>query len=725
MVVGGPMHSRILAFACLLLLLAGAATAQTVYAPFNNPHQQFFDNNGHPLAGGRISTYAAGTLNPLQTYSDINGTPNTNPIVLDSGGFATIYLASASIYKFVVSNSSGIQQWTQDNIQAASGGGGPPGGITSINGDPNAAQRLIQGPNIAISDTGGGGHTISSYSGLPAGVLLADNFPGADICAKAMAAQAALPTQGGVILFSASSYPPCNSPIAITKANITLQGAGMGQIQGLSNGATILNFAAGVSGITVIGAGYVRIRDMTLLSASTVAGSDNGIYMTNGDAPVVENVSVKGFGGIGVWISETTDFWYLRRVWVDHIKGNGFEWSGVSHGGCSDINLGRGIILSATAIGGAYAYSINCGVDNVFEETHASGNAHADYYVNSNYTYFRDIYSEGGGTFTVNAGTIWNRYDFTLFGQPTIINNAPAFANEWHIGGDAGATGILPAQNVLALTTMPGAPHTQLFQWSIDDTYGLQLNDYHNALGGILYFNPGQYTAASQGWTFPQPVRVISPMRLDGYLDFSGQTPANPPAGICRVYDDSATGNMIGKKSDGSACLLSPTGGGVTSINAVSGAFSFTGAVSCTGATCNFTGGGSSAGGASGDLQKNNGTGGFAAAAINDNGTTLTASEPICVGASCPVSCGSATGCSAYIEAATAGTPTAGQSYCRADTTHNVLCSINGGSETAIPLIPASGAANQTVCLLSSNPPILGKCTSVVGAGGACTCVSF
>lgn len=111
------MPSRILVFVCLLLLLAGVASAQ--YAPFNNPHQQFFDNNGHPLAGGRISTYTAGTLNPLQTYRDINGTPNTNPIVLDSGGFATIYLANGLIYKFVASSSTGIQQWTQDNIASA------------------------------------------------------------------------------------------------------------------------------------------------------------------------------------------------------------------------------------------------------------------------------------------------------------------------------------------------------------------------------------------------------------------------------------------------------------------------------------------------------------------------------------------------------------------------------------------------------------------------------
>ena len=48
---------------------------------------QFFDNNGAPLAGGLIYTYAAGTTTPQATYTTSAGTTaHTNPIVLNSAG---------------------------------------------------------------------------------------------------------------------------------------------------------------------------------------------------------------------------------------------------------------------------------------------------------------------------------------------------------------------------------------------------------------------------------------------------------------------------------------------------------------------------------------------------------------------------------------------------------------------------------------------------------------
>lgn len=675
--------------------------------------------------GCTVTVYLTGTTTPATIFSNSGGTSLGNPFTANIIDGSWLFFAAVGT-TVDIQMSGGTPAFpipvTLPAVTVGGSGGGGPGAVSSVTGGGTVTCNPTTGSVVC--------------SGIP-GFLLADNFTGADICAKANAAEAALPAQGGVIAFSASSYTPCSFPIAITKNNVTLQGAGMGQVQGLSNGATILHFAAGVPGITVIGAGYVRITDLTLISASTVAGSDNGIYITTGDAPVVENVSLQGFGGIGVWMSETTDFWYLHRVWVDHIKGNGFEWSGVSHAGCSDINLGKAQMLSATNIGGTYAYNSACGVNNAFNDLHASGNAHGDYSVGSNYGFWTNIYSEAGGTLTTQPGSIWNQFNLTLFGLPTIIDNGVTFATEWHIAANAGVAGILPGQNILNIITMPGATYPQYFQWTVDNSYGLSLIDYKNATGSILTYNPGMYTADSQGWTFTQPVRIISPMRLDGYIDFSGQTPPNPPVGNCRVYNDSATGNLIGKKSDGSSCF---SGGTTVNVNSSSvsnpnfngttpaapgGNTNVTFQVSGSSVSAYIPSSSSPVAGSSGDLQKNSGSGTFAAAAINDNGTTLTASEPICVGASCPVSCGSATACNAYTEAATAGTPTAGESYCRADTTHNVLCSINGGFERAIPLIPASGAVNQAVCLLSSNPPILGKCTSVVSSGGTCTCVSF
>jgi hypothetical protein len=91
----------------------------TVPIPFLfAPTFRAFDSAGNSLAGGLLYTYAANTLTPQTTWNDALGaTPNTNPVILDSTGSATVRLSSAA-YKFVLKDSSGTTQWTQDFYQA-------------------------------------------------------------------------------------------------------------------------------------------------------------------------------------------------------------------------------------------------------------------------------------------------------------------------------------------------------------------------------------------------------------------------------------------------------------------------------------------------------------------------------------------------------------------------------------------------------------------------------
>lgn len=83
---------------------------------------QFFDNNGVPLAGGKLYTYAAGTTTPQTTYTSSSGTvPHANPIILDSAGRVSeeIWLTEAVSYKFVLATSTDITIWTKDNIEGS------------------------------------------------------------------------------------------------------------------------------------------------------------------------------------------------------------------------------------------------------------------------------------------------------------------------------------------------------------------------------------------------------------------------------------------------------------------------------------------------------------------------------------------------------------------------------------------------------------------------------
>lgn len=80
------------------------------------PKIQFFADDGTPLVGGKLYSYAAGTTTPLATYTTYSGTvANTNPVILDSRGEANVWLG-ANVYKLALYDSVNALIWTVDNI---------------------------------------------------------------------------------------------------------------------------------------------------------------------------------------------------------------------------------------------------------------------------------------------------------------------------------------------------------------------------------------------------------------------------------------------------------------------------------------------------------------------------------------------------------------------------------------------------------------------------------
>ena len=83
-------------------------------------NQQFFNDDGKPLAAGKLYTYVAGSSTPVFTYKSITGSErNTNPIILDAAGYADFVLELGASYKFVLKdkNDAFKKQW--DNVTAA------------------------------------------------------------------------------------------------------------------------------------------------------------------------------------------------------------------------------------------------------------------------------------------------------------------------------------------------------------------------------------------------------------------------------------------------------------------------------------------------------------------------------------------------------------------------------------------------------------------------------
>ena len=89
-------------------------------SPIGGVAGQFFDNNGNPLSGGRILTYAAGTTTPQATYTSAGGgTSHANPIILDAAGRVPggeIWLTDGLQYKFIIQTSTSVQIGSYDNI---------------------------------------------------------------------------------------------------------------------------------------------------------------------------------------------------------------------------------------------------------------------------------------------------------------------------------------------------------------------------------------------------------------------------------------------------------------------------------------------------------------------------------------------------------------------------------------------------------------------------------
>lgn len=133
--------------------------------------QQFFDNNGNPLSGGKLWSYEAGTTTPQATYTTAAGNvAHTNPIVLDSAGRVStgeIWLTAGDNYKFVLMTSTDVTLATWDNITGINGTG-----ITSnastVQYDPagaNAVARSVESKlreSVSVKDFGAVGDGVTN-----------------------------------------------------------------------------------------------------------------------------------------------------------------------------------------------------------------------------------------------------------------------------------------------------------------------------------------------------------------------------------------------------------------------------------------------------------------------------------------------------------------------------------------------------------------------------------
>lgn len=229
-------------FAILALVLAPFAFSQTAILPWANV--QFTDSAGHPLAAGLVYSCNAGSIScpgsPLATYnSSSGGTPNSNPIILDSAGRASIWLTQGVGYKFVVTTAGGqvINGAGGDNIFGAitqlpstlipsgptnavqlNGGSNTLLGTSSLTFDPSALVLRVTGTTGQASIVSATGY-IQSFGGFLSTFAGGGNWQGFNSPTDGAflrgygVGQTTANTAGGYIDFNPISYNPYNGSV--------------------------------------------------------------------------------------------------------------------------------------------------------------------------------------------------------------------------------------------------------------------------------------------------------------------------------------------------------------------------------------------------------------------------------------------------------------------------------------------------------------------------------
>lgn len=74
-----------------------------------------WDNDGNPLAFGKLYTYRTDTTELKDTYQGEGGvTPNTNPVILNGEGYANVYLSGS--YNMILRDADDNDIWSQDPV---------------------------------------------------------------------------------------------------------------------------------------------------------------------------------------------------------------------------------------------------------------------------------------------------------------------------------------------------------------------------------------------------------------------------------------------------------------------------------------------------------------------------------------------------------------------------------------------------------------------------------
>lgn len=259
--------------------------AQTPVTLSPSLFQQFFTASGIPLANGCLFSYNAGSTTPAATYTDASGTTqNTNPIILNGGGFTPsgIWLASQS-YRFVLFSSGGtncVQGSQQGVIDLVS----PPPFVAGNNFWTGLNTFSGTTTFNGLLNTNSGGTLTGSFGGNP-NFTGNPNFSGTPtftggLALSSISSLSTPPSTSGFVRMGNSDAVcwrnisnTANQCLSINNARLVIPGDG---IQGTIFDGSIPIVLQGANGISATGEG------ISLIGGSGDSGFDGGSIAIQG-----------------------------------------------------------------------------------------------------------------------------------------------------------------------------------------------------------------------------------------------------------------------------------------------------------------------------------------------------------------------------------------------------------------------------------------------------------
>jgi hypothetical protein len=461
-----------------------------ILSPVGGVAQQFFNNNGVPLAGGLLYTYAAGTSTPQTTYTSSSGnTAHTNPIILNSAGRVAsgeIWLTSNVTYKFVLKDSTDVLIATYDNISGIINSA-----ILSNTSDPTQGDALVgfRQSNSSGNLTNSVGRTV--HQKLQESVSVKDfGAVGDNTTDDTSAIQAAVNqlTSGQGLYFPTGTYKITNEITLPDGIAFNFFGDG-------KRASLVQQYTANKNGFTSLstfnsGPNECSIRDMGIVSSGNTSGyglDTTGIKRSN-----FLNVEFSGWGysgaaGAGVRIFNsliltfTNCSFYSCYYGIYNEEGLSTNYNGGGIFGCTFEDI------KAQAFKAAYTNGISI-IGNTIESCYGGGilitNGGGGLVIEGNY-FEQNLTVTGAGTY----------YDIYL-GPFSYVKGVDIRGNYFNgkIGGETADYVPIRVKYAYGLTVdanqLNASATSQLLKF---DTNAIVSQIYLGSIG----FNSGAYSATN------------------------------------------------------------------------------------------------------------------------------------------------------------------------------------------------------------------------------------